>query len=138
MLVKMTERNLYIKFLEGWSGVGFAPKGWDGRVNPGNAVYVTQGPDGGTVLVTWIDGAQRISAGPKLEKGVVYGLKIGYGVGKAYAMIDRKPIFLLPLFGKKFETIPAPTIDLPAYKGNIQIVWEAVTPRPSMMAMARA
>lgn len=104
----------YLKSIHGRWGpaVGFAPEGWDGGVNPVNAVYVTNGPSGTISFCTYVDRKHQCWSGPLIEDGKFYKVEIVYANGKAEVEIGEFPF----LFRQKSPILPAPTVALPEWR----------------------
>ena len=100
----MPETSGYVKFEKGnwWCGIGFTgPEEWEYPRT--NHVNIVQDGNGRVALMTYINGEQYLTEYFPLQREIPYFFKISYSGGSAYAEIN----------GHVFESLPAPTVDLP-------------------------
>ncbi len=108
----MPKLSGYVRFLEGYSLIGFAPSFDYPRKD---LVWIESSPTGRVYMPTVVDGTLHLSqkADPpritRLEKGKVYPIHLEYSNGVASGSVA----------GYDFGVLPAPRVELPLITVNI-------------------
>ncbi len=109
----MPKLSGYVRFLEGYSLIGFAPSFEYPREN---LVWIESSPNGWVYMPTVVDGTLHLSQKTdppritRLEKGRLYPIHLEYSNGVARGNVA----------GYDFGTLPAPMVELPLIIENIE------------------